>query len=202
MPASTFNVWPVIQRASSEARNDTTSAICSGWPFPFIACSISTEDERLVVPARLDAIAHPAGLARCTHLVRSCAADDKGAGQIDVDDLAPMVEIDIVPGDERHDAGIVDQNIDAPGQRLDLGEECLDRCRIGNVGGDRLRFSADRPGRGFGAFRVDVADDDGRAIDGQPSGDLLADALCGPGNQGRLSRQPFSYENAPSIVIW
>jgi hypothetical protein len=37
MPPSTFRVWPVMKRASSEARNATAAAMSSGWPLPGIA---------------------------------------------------------------------------------------------------------------------------------------------------------------------
>lgn len=52
---------------------------------------------------------------RRPHLVGRRTGDDEGAREIDVDDLAPMLEVDIVPGDEGHDAGIVDQYVDAAG---------------------------------------------------------------------------------------
>ena len=112
--------------------------------------------------------------------------------------LRQCVEIDIVPGDERHDRGVVDEDVDAARRASYLGEQRLDRCRIGNVAlRPRMRRSADRCGRRLGALRVDVADDDARAIGGQPRGDRLADALRRAGDERRLSRKPTSHFHAP-----
>src|SRR6267154_1478750 len=40
-PPSTWTVWPVIQRASSQARKATTGAMSSGWATRFSACMAS-----------------------------------------------------------------------------------------------------------------------------------------------------------------
>ena len=91
------------------------------------------------------------GFRSRAHLVGGRAGDDEGPGQIDVDDFAPMFEIDIVPGDEGHDRRIVDENVDAA-CLLDLVEHRRNRLRIRNVDGDGTRLAADGGGSGLCAI--------------------------------------------------
>jgi hypothetical protein len=56
MPPSTFRVWPVMKRASSEARKATAAAMPSGWPLAGDRLKRLHEAEAVVVRACLDAV--------------------------------------------------------------------------------------------------------------------------------------------------
>ena len=125
------------------------------------------------------------------HQVGRGAGHDEGAGQVDVDDLAPMVEIDIVPGDEGHDRGVVDENVDTAGLSSISSNIVATELRVGNVAVTANAPSADRRGDCLCAVAVDVGDDDASRRRRQPRGDRLADALCRARDDRRLPCEPI-----------
>ena len=60
----------------------------------------------------------------------------KGAGEIDVDDLLPLLDGKFVEVDcRRADAGIVEQEVEPTESRLRLGEELAHRGGVADIGG-------------------------------------------------------------------
>ena len=89
-----------------------------------------------------------------------------------------------------HDAGIVDQHVDAAERRLGRVEHARDRLRVADVGlgGDGaaaglLDLADQRLGFGCAAG---VIDDDGEAVGGEPLGDGGADAARSAGDERDL----------------
>jgi hypothetical protein len=79
-----------------------------------------------------------------------------------------------------HDAGVVDQDVDAAEPRVRVGDERGDRVGVGDVGLDdvpvavvRRQVLAQRVG---GLRRPLMADDARRAVAGEGQGDRAADA--------------------------
>ena len=101
----------------------------------------------------------------------------------------------------RVDAGIIDENIDAPELGLDFADTRLDLGRRRNIHAQR-HGSLQASGGGRGARLVDVADHDPRAVLGERPGNCEADAVRGAGDKGHLvfelsfhRRSPPSGEN-------
>ena len=63
---------------------------------------------------------HDAAVAGLAHRRLDRARDEVGAVEVDRHDLAPVGEVDVVPGDERDDRGGVDEHVDlaVAGERL------------------------------------------------------------------------------------
>jgi hypothetical protein len=87
-----------------------------------------------------------------------------------------------------HDAGVVDEDVDAAETLDDRGDEALDLRGIGLIGLERrrpdpLRFDFVHVRRGF-LGRYDVAERDVRTFVGQSPGDRCADAARSARDQG------------------
>ena len=112
------------------------------------------------------------------------------AGEIDVDDLPPGLERQLL---ERHrrrpDPGIVEQDVEAPEGRLGLGEQRLDGLRVAHVGRDRQALRPDRVAGGRGLVELvlpPARQHDRVALPHQGQGDGFADPGAGTGDEGDL----------------
>src|ERR1700704_3883930 len=77
-PPSTWTVWPVIQRASSEARKATTGAMSSGWATRFSACMASVTSRPASVLMKFDmSVSTTPGATALTRMPRGPRADAK-----------------------------------------------------------------------------------------------------------------------------
>jgi hypothetical protein len=117
-------------------------------------------------------------------------AAQEDAGQVDVDDLTHSSTVSsqarlVGPGD----AGVVDQDVEAPERRLRLFRGGLDVGQAGHIDGDRVRRPLERAGRlAQGRFHPCPQADAG-ARGQQAFGDGQADAAGGAGDDGGLAGQ-------------
>ena len=70
------------------------------------------------------------------------------AGQVRVHDPLPVLVVDLVIGTRKPDAGVVEQQVDAPVALQRRGEQRRDRRRVGDVGGHDEPVAVARASRG------------------------------------------------------
>ena len=88
------------------------------------------------------------------------------------------------------DAGVVDQDVERAERRDGVVDQLLDRARIADVGGDEAGVGAERLGLGLPGRRVDIRDDDARALRDVALGDGEPDAARAAGDDRNLVRKP------------
>jgi hypothetical protein len=114
-------------------------------------------------------------------------AGDDGA-QVDVEDLVDRLLGLLHERGERHDPGVVDQDLDRA-ERLGPGQERGEGAAVGDVDHEALGAAADL-GRGLGGHVVvEVADDHAGPGVGEPPGGGQADAAAGAGDGDDLPAQ-------------
>ena len=78
---------------------------------------------------------HQATLAGLNHLATKALRGDEVAGKVDVEDLVPVAQRQVLHGGEAQDAGGVDENVDA----TEVGDRGVDGgLNLGLVGGVHL----------------------------------------------------------------
>src|ERR1700733_11326276 len=130
-------------------------------------------------------------------MLRCLREDEEGAAQVGGDHLVEGFDIAFGDGRERHNACVVDDDIDLAESLEGLLEELLDVFRVGNVGldGERAASSAgdlvDDP-FGFGSVAGEV-DDDAESVGCEAKSDGTSDAAGGAGYDSCLSHgdSPF-----------
>ena len=122
------------------------------------------------------------------HVLGDHLTDQEDTGEINFHDAIPLFGwelIDVHTVCYRVDAGIVDEDIDAPVNRDDVSDTGRDLDLVGDV-----HFHRHRTWNGFsetlGTSEIDVSTDDRCAVDGERVADGLADGTCGSGNERDL----------------
>jgi hypothetical protein len=102
------------------------------------------------------------------------------AGEVDLDDLFPIGDVDFVDVDQdRSDSGVVERDVQAAVGRDRMVDDALHVVEAGDVGGDRRGLGvgvSNLGGDAFGGIGVAVGDDDARAVGGESLGGRLAEA--------------------------
>ena len=147
-----------------------------------------------------------AALAGLDHLATKALRGDEVAGEVDVDDLVPVGERQVLHGCEAQDAGGVDENVDA----AEVGDGGIDGgLNLGLVGGVHLvalgvdaKLGSEVGGSGPDFLLVQVEHDDVGAIAGELAADLGAHtAECaGHGADIALELKPIAHRNFPSCA--
>jgi hypothetical protein len=118
---------------------------------------------------------------------------DEGAGQVDVDLVAPVGEAGLAQGLDHGVAGIVDEDRRQPGFGDGALEACLHRGLIGGVGDDGMEPQASVApllDEALQPAAVTIAGDDVGAKLGEERHQRAPDAAGGTGDDGRLTRKP------------
>src|SRR5262249_31873843 len=124
------------------------------------------------------------------------AGSEKGAVQVDAQELLPTGKLELVERSNDLDAGITHQYVDLSklldgprDARLhlllvgDVHDDAERRAGIAELGGGRLR-----------GLLVEIGDDDARAFAREDPGDVLADAAGGAGHDGNFVLQAHVIE--------
>ena len=127
--------------------------------------------------------AAPAGL---DHVGQDGLGGVEDAVQVDVDDLAPLVEADVGESPEDLFARGVDQDGHRTQRGADLGEGGVDLGAVGHVGQVRV----------IRVGRVEVDGRDVVAVGPQPVGDRRPDTRAATGHQCGLQRRSPSRSNS------
>ena len=121
------------------------------------------------------------------HLPRHRLAEDEGAVQIDAEHAPEKVIGHLEERRPVHDAGVVDQHVDAAPTRDDMGDGCLGAGPVHDVEGERLGLTAS-VGDGFGLDPsrglVTIGDQHAGPFSSQPGSDRGPDASRAAGDDG------------------
>lgn len=149
---------------------------------------------------------HQAALAGLDHLATKALRGDEVAGEVDVDDLVPVGERQVLHGGEAQDTGGVDEDVDT----AEAGDGGIDGgLNLGLVGGVHLvalgvdaKLSGEVSGCGLDLFLVQIEQDDVGAVAGELAANLDAHtAECaGHGADIALELKPVAHRNFPSCA--
>jgi hypothetical protein len=193
----------VTKLAASDAKNTNTGAISSGSAQRPIGIrsrylSLKRSSVRMVSVVDLaDGSQHARGRGHVDDATVAALHHSGGDGLQAVEAPGEMHREHFVPLGRRHpmqhrradDAGVVDQNVDAPVQRVHRGDHRVDIRAPGDIAGDADRLGTASPqlGRkGLGAVRGEIDDPDARALAREGPRDGRADALRSAGDCGDL----------------
>ena len=152
---------------------------------------------------------HQAALAGLDHLATKALRGDEVAGEVDVDDLVPVTQRQVLHSCEAQDASGVDEDVDA----AEVGDGGVDGgLNLGLVGGVHLvalgvnaKLGSKVGGSGLDLLLVQVEQDDVSAIAGELSADLDAHAAerASHGADIALELKPIAHRNFPSCAsLW
>ncbi len=126
------------------------------------------------------------------HLADLCPHTRPHPGEIERQHALPRVFRHVQPrGSAISHAGVVAGAVETPPGRSNVREPCLDHCRAGHIGSDRVCHTAgshDQTDSLFHATFVHIRDDHGRPCPGKRQGDNASDTCCAPGDQCNPSR--------------
>jgi hypothetical protein len=115
--------------------------------------------------------------------------------EVDAHDLPPLREVQVLPGDERYDRGVVHQDVDLAVTADGTRYEVTDLGRIADIGD--VRGAGDVGGGLDRRLFVDIGDDHGGAFGCEFLGDGTADTLTRAGHYGNAT---FELHSHPSIM--
>ena len=149
---------------------------------------------------------HQATLAGLDHLATKALRGDEVAGEVNVDDLVPVTQRQVLHSCEAQDAGGVDENVDA----AEVGDRGVDGgLNLGLVGGVHLvalgvdtKLGGEVGGCSLDLLLVQVEQDDIGAVAGELAANLDAHtAECaGHGADIALELKPIAHRNFPSCA--
>ena len=127
--------------------------------------------------------------ARRDHRLADRLRHEKRALQIDSDRLVPVVERQLVSRRKEHNAGAVDQDVDAAECGQSAVDRLLHRRRVRHVASKRHRAAAEGLRFGLGGGDVEVDDGDPRPLGGEGGADRRANAGRAAGDERALALQ-------------
>ena len=142
-----------------------------------------------------------AGGAAGDHVAGGELRELEDAGEVDLEDVLPVVERGVFGGVAADGAGVVDEDVAAAEGGEELVEEVRGAGGGGEVGGEGDGFAAggvDGGGGGFGGAAVAVAGDGGAGL-GEGEGDGGAEAARRAGDEGDFVVETEAVEDAGRV---